>query len=129
MTGLYLWWPRTLSAVFGVWLLRFRAPAYTILRDLHSVPGALFAVVALLLALTGLFYTQVWGGTYSGLFGRYPEYLTDSPARPAAGDPAVPVATVSREARPRRPPSRRPPPPAPRRGASHPPAPDRPGVF
>lgn len=60
-TGIYLWWPRRANQVWGVWLPRFRRHPYVVLRDLHSVGGAYVAVVAIVIALTGLIYTKVWG--------------------------------------------------------------------
>lgn len=63
-TGLYLWWPRKANQVWGVWLPRLRRKPYVVLRDLHSVAGAYVAVVALIIALTGLIYTFVWGAGF-----------------------------------------------------------------
>ncbi len=63
-TGIYLWWPRKASQVWGVWLPRLRAKPYVILRDLHSVVGFYVAIIAIVIALTGLIYTYVWGSGY-----------------------------------------------------------------
>ncbi len=60
-TGIYLWWPRKTKQVWGVWLPRLRTKPYVVLRDLHSVVGFYVAVVAIVIALTGLIYTYVWG--------------------------------------------------------------------
>src|SRR5262249_52335881 len=38
-TGMYLWWPRKLRQLWGVWLPRLRRKPYVVLRDLHSVGG------------------------------------------------------------------------------------------
>jgi len=94
VTGLYLWWPLRLTAVLGVLLPRLRAPVYTILRDLHAIPGAVLSAVVVLLAVTGLFFSQVWGAGYSAVVGKagaYPLDLTEPPARPAPAGPGVPV--------------------------------------
>src|SRR6202795_1283976 len=60
-TGIYLWWPHKANQVWGVWLPRFRAKPYVVLRDLHTVVGFYIAVVAIVISLTGLIYTYVWG--------------------------------------------------------------------
>ncbi|HVC93236.1 MAG TPA: PepSY-associated TM helix domain-containing protein [Pirellulales bacterium] len=60
-TGIYLWWPQKAKQVWGVWLPRLRAKPYVVLRDLHSVAGMYVAVVAIVISLTGLIYTYVWG--------------------------------------------------------------------
>ena len=60
-TGIYLWWPQKANQVWGVWLPRLRAKPYVVLRDLHTVVGFYIAVVAIVISLTGLIYTYVWG--------------------------------------------------------------------
>ncbi|MBX9792341.1 MAG: PepSY domain-containing protein [Pirellulales bacterium] len=72
-TGIYLWWPRKANQVWGVWLPRLRQKPYVVLRDLHSVSGFYVAVVAILIALTGLIYTYVWGSGF-----RYAGQKTDA---------------------------------------------------
>ncbi|HET6326666.1 MAG TPA: PepSY domain-containing protein [Planctomycetaceae bacterium] len=64
-TGMYLWWPRRWNQVWGVWLPRLRRKPYVVLRDLHSVAGIYVAITAIVISLTGLIYTYVWG---SGFF-------------------------------------------------------------
>lgn len=63
-TGIYLWWPRKCSRLWGVWLPRLRRKPYIVLRDLHAVGGIYLAVVAIVIALTGLIYTYVWGSGF-----------------------------------------------------------------
>jgi len=63
-TGIYLWWPHRANQIWGVWLPRLRRKPYVVLRDLHSVAGAYVAVVAIVIALTGLIYTFVWGAGF-----------------------------------------------------------------
>ena len=60
-TGIYLWWPQKANQAWGVWLPRLRAKPYVVLRDLHTVTGIYVAIVAIVIALTGLIYTYVWG--------------------------------------------------------------------
>jgi uncharacterized iron-regulated membrane protein len=60
-TGIYLWWPRKASQLWGVWLPRLRWKSYVLPRDLHSVSGIYTAIVAIVISLTGLIYTYAWG--------------------------------------------------------------------
>jgi uncharacterized iron-regulated membrane protein len=64
VTGIYLWWPHKANQVWGVWLPRLRRKPYVVLRDLHSVGGIYLVVVAIVIALTGLIYTYVWGSGF-----------------------------------------------------------------
>jgi uncharacterized iron-regulated membrane protein len=72
-TGIYLWWPHKANEIWGVWLPRLRAKPYVVLRDLHSVVGFYIAVIAIVISLTGLIYTYVWGIGY-----RYAAEKTDA---------------------------------------------------
>jgi uncharacterized iron-regulated membrane protein len=63
-TGMYLWWPCKWNQVWGVWLPRLRRKPYVVLRDLHTVGGIYVAVVAIVISLTGLIYTYVWGSGF-----------------------------------------------------------------
>ncbi|MBY0589667.1 PepSY domain-containing protein [bacterium] len=60
-TGIFLWWPSKANQVWGVWLPRLRRTPYVVLRDLHSVAGIYVAIVAIMIALTGLYYGYTWG--------------------------------------------------------------------
>jgi len=61
VTGIYLWWPRNANQLWGIWLPRLRQKPYVVLRDLHVVGGIYVALVAIVISLTGLIYTYVWG--------------------------------------------------------------------
>jgi uncharacterized iron-regulated membrane protein len=61
VTGMYLWWPRKANQLWGVWLPRLRQKPYLVPRDLHAVSGVYVAIVAIVISLTGLIYTYVWG--------------------------------------------------------------------
>lgn len=63
-TGIYLWWPTRANLVWGVWLPRLRAKPYVVLRDLHTVIGFYIAVIAIVISVTGLIYTYVWGSGF-----------------------------------------------------------------
>ncbi|MFH5804177.1 PepSY-associated TM helix domain-containing protein [Alienimonas sp. DA493] len=64
LTGAYLWWPRRKEKVRGVWLPRWSAKPYTLLRDLHALAGIYLWPVCLTILVTGLFYTLVWGESF-----------------------------------------------------------------
>ena len=81
VTGIYLWWPRIRTKVAGVWLMRLKGKKYTVLRDLHSVSGAYLMPVALIIAVTGLFYTQVQGK----IIHDAAHAIMEDPETPAAG--------------------------------------------
>ena len=61
LTGMFLWWPRKAATARGVWWPRWTAGRYTLLRDLHSIPAAVFVPILFLMTGTGLFYTLCWG--------------------------------------------------------------------
>lgn len=58
-TGLYLRWPRRGSPALAI---RGRAGGRLFWRDVHGTLGFLSAAVILFLAVTGLPWTEVWGG-------------------------------------------------------------------
>ncbi|MBI1314111.1 PepSY domain-containing protein [bacterium] len=84
MTGLYLWWPRSGLRVMGVFVPRMRQGARTFWRDLHAVVGMYSAAVVIVLLVTGLPWTNIWGG----LFKRVQQ--ATGQARPVAADFRVP---------------------------------------
>jgi uncharacterized iron-regulated membrane protein len=60
-TGIFLWWPRKATQLWGVWLPRLRQKPYVVLRDLHAVGGVYVAIIGIVIALTGMIYSNVWG--------------------------------------------------------------------
>jgi uncharacterized iron-regulated membrane protein len=62
ITGLYLWWPRGRGAAGVIWPRR-----RSLLRDLHAVTGFWVSGFALVLLLTGLPWTDVWGNAFTAL--------------------------------------------------------------
>jgi uncharacterized iron-regulated membrane protein len=62
ITGLYLWWPRGRGAAGVIWPRR-----RMLLRDLHAVTGFWVSGFALLLLLTGLPWTDVWGNAFNAV--------------------------------------------------------------
>ncbi|MGC1274959.1 MAG: PepSY domain-containing protein [Planctomycetaceae bacterium] len=64
ITGAYLWWPRNKNRIRGVWIPRWKAKPYVVLRDLHAVCGIYVLAFAAIVLATGLFVSQVWGTGY-----------------------------------------------------------------
>lgn len=60
-TGIYLWWPPKANQVWGVWLPQLRQKPYVVLRDLHAVSGIYVALIAIVISLTGMIYSNIWG--------------------------------------------------------------------
>jgi uncharacterized iron-regulated membrane protein len=83
VSGVYLWIPKTWRGP-GVWWLRFRAHRYTVLRDIHTVPGVYLAPVAVILCVTGLFFSPLWGTGYRAVTGPAGEYPLAFAATPDA---------------------------------------------
>ena len=61
LTGLYLWWPRGAKGLAGLVYPRLGAGKTLFWRDLHAVTGVWVSGFALVLLLTGLPWTTVWG--------------------------------------------------------------------
>ncbi len=59
LTGLYLWWPRGRGLAGTLWPRR-----KSLMRDLHAVPGFWVSALALLLLISGLPWTSVWGDAF-----------------------------------------------------------------
>lgn len=84
ITGLYLRWPRRGSPALAI---RGRAGGRLFWRDLHGTLGFLSAGVILFLAVTGMPWTDIWGGGLRAVIaangaGRPP--MTVNPWAPAA---------------------------------------------
>lgn len=62
LAGIILWFPKKAKQFWGIWLPRLTAKGKVFWRDLHSVTGIYLSGVILLLALTGLVWTQFAGG-------------------------------------------------------------------
>jgi uncharacterized iron-regulated membrane protein len=62
LTGMFLWWPRSISGAGGVIVPRLNAGPRLFWRDLHAVTGIWVCGAALFLLLTGLPWAKNWGG-------------------------------------------------------------------
>lgn len=64
ISGIYLWWPRNRPgrvAMGGVAAIRWQPGRRALWRDLHAVTGAYVGAVMLLLAVTGMPWSGIWG--------------------------------------------------------------------
>jgi uncharacterized iron-regulated membrane protein len=64
VTGLYLWWPRQAQGFAGVLWPRFKAGRKTFWRDIHAVIGVWVSGFAIILLVSGLPWTNVWGDAF-----------------------------------------------------------------
>ena len=64
ITGLYLWWPRSITGLAGVLYPRTRQTGRIFWRDMHAVFGAWLSVALLFLLVSGLPWSTVWGGAF-----------------------------------------------------------------
>ncbi|MEN3975204.1 PepSY domain-containing protein [Emcibacter sp. SYSU 3D8] len=67
VTGLYLWWPRKAAGLAGVLYPRLKQGGRQFWRDLHAVIGIWVSAFALCLLLSGLPWTNVWGGAFKDI--------------------------------------------------------------
>ncbi len=78
VSGLYLWWPRTGSKIWGVLLPRLnRANRRVFWRDLHAVPGFWGALIIVFMILSGLPWATFWGNNVAKVWATYPAQLWD----------------------------------------------------
>jgi uncharacterized iron-regulated membrane protein len=73
VSGLYLWFPRTGSRIWGVLLPRLRGNGRPFWRDLHAVSGFYGALLIGFMILTGLPWAVFWGTSFTSIWSRYPE--------------------------------------------------------
>lgn len=84
-SGLYLWWPRRSRAAGGradkaLLVPRLSKPGRARWRDLHAIPGMLFAVGTLFVLTTGLFWSSYWAAGYTAVANRLtPNEWVDPP--------------------------------------------------
>lgn len=95
-TGFVLWWPRGRGLAGVLWPRRA-----SMLRDLHAVTGFWVSAFALVLLLTGLPWTQVWGSAFRTVRAEFgwvrgaPQWTTGTEhhhGTPKARAPVVPLA-------------------------------------
>lgn len=64
LTGVYLWWPRGRSGLAGVAYPRLSAGRRIFWRDLHAVTGLWVSGLAIVLLLSALPWTGIWGNAF-----------------------------------------------------------------
>lgn len=62
ISGIYLWWPREGTGVWGTLLPRWNVRERTFWKDMHSVPAFYTTVLLVFILATGLPWTVVAGG-------------------------------------------------------------------
>ncbi|MGM0847288.1 MAG: PepSY-associated TM helix domain-containing protein [Bacillota bacterium] len=85
LTGLYLWWPRKKSGIWGTVLPRLGKKGRVFWRDLHAVPAFWLSVFITILILTGLPWTSVVGEQINKLAtaaNSYPQYALSFGPKP-----------------------------------------------
>lgn len=69
ISGIYLWWPREGTGIWGTLLPRWNVRERTFWKDLHSVPAFYVTVLLIFILATGLPWTVVAGGVIKQLSG------------------------------------------------------------
>lgn len=87
ITGLYLWWPRNKSAIWGTILPRLsKRGSRQFWRDLHAVPAFWLSLCILILIASGLPWSGVLGSQIDRLANatnsNYPPYALSFAAKP-----------------------------------------------
>ncbi|MGD7024815.1 PepSY-associated TM helix domain-containing protein [Rossellomorea vietnamensis] len=85
LTGLYLWWPKKKSQIWGTVLPRFGKKGRVFWRDLHAVPAFWLSIFITILILTGLPWTSVVGEQINKLAtaaNSYPQYALSFGPKP-----------------------------------------------
>ena len=63
-SGLYLWWPRGKSKWLGVLWPRFGSGKRIFWKDIHAVVAVYSSIIIFTLIMTGLPWSNVWGGAF-----------------------------------------------------------------
>jgi uncharacterized iron-regulated membrane protein len=83
--------------VRGVWTLRLKTKPYTLVRDLHTVPGFYISLLALIIFVTGLFFSYFFGEGYvvaTSTVGAYPQGFITAPQSTETGREAPSVDRI-----------------------------------
>jgi uncharacterized iron-regulated membrane protein len=71
VTGLYLWWPRN-SHFFRFLIPNLRIKDRKFMKSLHETIGVWISVVIIFFMLTGLAWTNIWGGKLVQAWSTFP---------------------------------------------------------
>ncbi len=77
VSGLYLWWPRG-KAGAGVLWPRLNARGRLFWRDLHGVLGFWGSAFLLLMLLSGMTWTGLWGKQFAQVWNTFPAAMWDN---------------------------------------------------
>ncbi len=85
-TGIFLWWPRKAGAGKALFRPRLAKKGRARWRDLHAIPGVIFAGALVFLVTTGLPWSAFWGGNWGYLGDKTNSgyEFPDSPTSPLA---------------------------------------------
>lgn len=90
LSGVLLWWPRQSRSRGGrrgkaVLVPRLAKKGRARWRDLHAIPGLLFAVGTLFVLTTGLFWSSYWGTNFAAFANKLtPNHWVDTPSSSTA---------------------------------------------
>ena len=73
ISGLYLWFPRKAGSIWGTFLPRLGKGQRILVRDLHAVPAAYFAIALCFQIVSGMPWTFVNGKLLKGLADSSPD--------------------------------------------------------
>ena len=74
VTGLFLWFPRTGSAIRGTLMPRLLSRNRRVFwRDVHSVTGFYGSLILVFMLFTGLFWTGFWGERFASVWSSFPK--------------------------------------------------------
>ncbi|MGV8918272.1 MAG: PepSY-associated TM helix domain-containing protein [Pseudomonas sp.] len=71
ISGLYLWWPRGKSTSGVLWP-RLSSRGRPLWRDLHAVTGFWGSMLLLMMLLSGMTWTGVWGKQFADVWNTFP---------------------------------------------------------
>ncbi|WP_249678069.1 PepSY-associated TM helix domain-containing protein [Pseudomonas abieticivorans] len=74
VSGLYLWWPRGSSGAGVLWP-RLQARGRLFWRDLHAVLGFWGSAFLLLMLLSGMTWTGMWGKQFAAVWNTFPDAM------------------------------------------------------
>lgn len=91
ISGLYLWFPRKDSGIWGTILPRLNIKNKRLFwRDLHSITGFYGSLIVIFMILTGLFWTGFWGETFANVWSGFPKEKSSASVKSS-----VPTGTLN----------------------------------
>lgn len=78
ITGVYLWWPRDGRPFFSALVPAFRARGRLFWKELHAATGIWFGAILLVFLVSGLAWTNIWGGQFVQAWSTFPAEKWDN---------------------------------------------------